>query len=495
MGIFSRILVSSTETSFAVMKTGDFERTYFMKSFNKIAACFAALLFCTPHVNGELLVLYEGEVVNTANAQVVLDSSGKNNHGIFLGDGEIEFGAGKTGNALGFPDTAGTTMRVNPAGFGAFDSIFDSQAFTVGFWLAGEESAGEAGGPGDPPDPAPINPRNQSAFWAVGAEGETDRAFQSHLPWSNSNVYLDVGGCCAADQRVNGVIDRELWDSETGEEWTHWAFTVDGDFGDAAVYANGEEVLFRDGPTAIIPALSALWVGSAPNAANRMSGRMDDFFITDDTLGIGDLETIIADGAGSFFGTSAPEPYTPSVEVNADLSVVDGKLAGSASVSGAEIGSWSVDEVVRIQAGGSEVVEYVSLAAAGVSGDGTTIGDTLAALGDLPLVNSGADNVEREFRLNLDLVNSTDEVIGAAFTSTVTKSLLLEGSGGGGVDPFTLLGDLDQDNKIAFSDFLILSANFGAVKGEAQTPSVPEPSTGLMGVFAIASLCILRRRR
>ena len=52
-------------------------------------------------------------------------------------------------------------------------------------------------------------------------------------------------------------------------------------------------------------------------------------------------------------------------------------------------------------------------------------------------------------------------------------------------------GDLDNDGQIAFSDFLVLSANFG----ESSNAATPEPSTSLLAAFGILGLLGLRRRR
>ncbi len=52
-------------------------------------------------------------------------------------------------------------------------------------------------------------------------------------------------------------------------------------------------------------------------------------------------------------------------------------------------------------------------------------------------------------------------------------------------------GDLDNDGQIAFSDFLVLSAHFGE---NAAAASVPEPSAFLLAWFLAATL-LLRRKR
>ncbi len=63
-------------------------------------------------------------------------------------------------------------MVLNTTALGALDSIVENQAFTIAFWMAGEESA--------------VGPSNQTAFWAQSPENSgTERGIQSHAPWSN----------------------------------------------------------------------------------------------------------------------------------------------------------------------------------------------------------------------------------------------------------------------------------------------------------------------
>lgn len=52
-------------------------------------------------------------------------------------------------------------------------------------------------------------------------------------------------------------------------------------------------------------------------------------------------------------------------------------------------------------------------------------------------------------------------------------------------------GDIDCDGTIAFADFLTMSANFGQ---SAEAASVPEPSSTILLLFGVLGLSILRRR-
>ena len=146
---------------------------------------------------------------------------------------------------------------------------------------------------------------------------------------------------------------------------------------------------------------------------------------------------------------------------------------------------------IRTTAAGEEVIAAADLSSAGVAGVGNigAVGSDVA-LGTVNITNDGADDDTVEFRIFAS--SSADPILGFG-ESSLTQSFTLSGSGGGGIDPFVLLGDLTQDGFINFPDFLILSANFGLVKNPAAAASVPEPSSALL--LLIGGLALLRRRR
>ncbi len=151
------------------------------------------LLVSVQSARAELLALYEGDVINTPAESVALDSSGNGNHGAFQGSAGLT-ADGHTGGALNF-NADRSHMVLNTSTGGAFDSIFDTQGFSIGFWMAGGDT----------------NPRNTSVFWADGVTPNGgNRAIQSHATWSNSQIYLDIGGCCSGSQRLNGPLDEEF---------------------------------------------------------------------------------------------------------------------------------------------------------------------------------------------------------------------------------------------------------------------------------------------
>jgi hypothetical protein len=380
-------------------------------------------------------------------------------------------------------------MLLNTAATGAFDSINVNQEFTVGFWMSGDDTQG-------------VN--NESVFWATGIAGQTDRAFQAHIPWSDDNVYFDVGGCCGPTQRTTtgnaahltgDPIGPESWRASAGEEWTHWAFTIEPDFGDASVYVNGEERLFREGPTSEIPELAQIWIGAATGGGNFFGGRLDDFFIADEALSAEQIAEVVADGVRSVFSNLPAEPdlYTPEGGAEGRLVNMNGKLAGAAYLPGGDVTNWHVEQIFHATAGGQDIEAVADLSSAGVAGTGN-VGDanTNVQLGDVDLVNTGADDKTYEFNLVVNFPGN-DPILGAVGQQTFSQTFTIPGTGGE-IDPFILLGDLDQDGTVGFSDFVIMAANYGAVK-PAAAPSVPEPASALLLLLAGGMLVPILRRR
>lgn len=454
------------------------------------AACgLVGLMGANAVAQGNLIAFYEGDKANGPDGSVVLDSSGNGNHGLFIGSaGLVENGV--NGGALNF-NADRSSIVVNTAEQGNFDGIADNQEFTIGFWMAGGDS----------------NPRNSSVFWAEGVEGETNRAIQSHATWSNGQVYLDIGGCCnAQDQRLNGVLEPEFIRASEGDEWTHLAYSLDEE-GDALFYVNGEiyenadgQFFERFGPTATIPSIQRFYIASDNGLGNQWEGRMDDFFVSDKALSEDDVLKIYNDGVRSVFtGLAAePEDYTPGGDVGLRLENIDGQLGGAVYAPGGngDIVGWRVEEVFTTQAGGQTLTTALDLAAAGVSGsEAAGTANTSVLFGDVPLVNEGADDVTRTFRLIADVTGGDDPVIGADFSRSLLAEITLPGSGGGGggIPDLVLKGDIDQSGDVGFGDFLILSSNFG-LQGAA-TQGVPEPATASMLGIACLALLQARRRR
>jgi hypothetical protein len=268
---------------------------------------------------------------------------------------------------------------------------------------------------------------------------------------------------------------------------------LEPEFGDAFVYANGEIVLERLGPTDEIREILQIWVGSAIDGGNFMDGRLDDFLIDDEALSQAQIIDLVDNGVRSVYPNipAEPEEYVPTAP-EGRLVNMNGKLAGAAFLDGAEIDSWRVEQIFHAMAGGMDVEAVADLSSAGVTGMGN-VGDasTDVQLGDVDLVNTGADDETLEFRL---VTTHSDPVLGPGAETVFSQTFDLAGSGGG-TDPFVFLGDLDQDGMVQFSDFVIMAENFGAVKPPAGAPEVPEPSSSLLMLLAAGLLAPVVRRR
>ena len=314
--------------------------------------------------------------------------------------------------------------------------------------------------------------------------------------------YRDHRETALVTLRASGDIDSPDMVCNPDGEWHHWAYTRD-DFGDKVIYIDGEffleafdqnaEIL---GPSEDAPQEYAIGseLTNRDNPVRHMIGEIDDYAIWDEELSEDDIVKIFNDGVRSVVSglPDAPEQYVPGTTPTTRLVNLDGKLGGAAFAENGEIVSWRVEELFTTSAAGQEIIAVADLAAAGVSGDGA-IGDANSnvQLGDVSLANDGVDALNRTFRL---FTTAEDPLLGLAETS-FTESITIPGSGGGQIDPFVLLGDLTQDGAINFADFLILSANFGAVKEPLGGPQVPEPASFSLLCMAGIAISVMRRRR
>ena len=181
-----------------------------------LTACASETLAQFPPPN-VLYYSFEG----TDTSAPVADLSGNGNTGVIVGPAEYSAqGEGFRGRAMNLGDfDNGAYIRVGTGAEGqawhegAFDSITANDAFTIAFWIYGGGAV------------------NQWTFYAGPG-----RQIGSHAPWSNGHIYLDVNGCCGADQRINKQMPAGTFDGDVGG-WTHLAYTKDGP--NTAIYING----------------------------------------------------------------------------------------------------------------------------------------------------------------------------------------------------------------------------------------------------------------
>ena len=112
---------------------------------------------------------------------------------------------------------------------------------------------------------------NSSTFWAVA--DDSNRATQSHLPWSNGEIYWDSGGCCGGDTRLNGA-------PPAGHDYNTWhlySFVKRG--GTKEVWIDGNMMKTQDGYKAHSVLTTQIFLGGEPNGNNIPDATIDDFVI------------------------------------------------------------------------------------------------------------------------------------------------------------------------------------------------------------------------
>lgn len=501
-----------------------------MRTTSTAIAVLTTLLLASSPSHASLLAWLAGDTVNGPDGRVILDSSVNANHAAVLQNTQV-VPDGYTGGGIDFGD-GGSHMIFNTSTAGAFDSIVENQEFTVAFWLAGEESA--------------VAPNNQSVFWFESpANNGTARGIQAHVPWSNSQVYLDIGGCCSATQRLNGVVDRDFFDATVGDEWSHWTFTMT-DAGDAAIYVDGEELYFRAGPTDAIGDFAQIWFGGAINGGNSFAGRLDDVVIADNALDFDEVFTLYDEGPAALWAddilADGPADFVPAVPVIPNVNVNGEVVVASEIIDGKQVGTINdfAQYVLTIDG------DFIDADHILVNTD-TTVGNTVLDLNNAKLkveiqgeftvgddfVLFFADEVQNIDTINWDFPDSglfdlsgltpeggfrityVGENAAAALaidcngdgTTDLTCGLEADFDGSGLVDfsDFLILsgnygqevisyseGDVDGNGIVDFGDFLVLSGNFGA--GVAGTAAVPEPSSMLM-LSVLGLLCFGLRTR
>lgn len=160
----------------------------------------------------------------------------------------------------------------------AFSSITANDQFTISLFQFG----------------GPEQPVAQWTFNAANTEDPGTRQIGSHSPWDNSQIYLDVVGCCNADQRINAVMPAGTFSGS----WTHLAYTKDGPR--TAIWIDGEELHSSDeqgGAKLPMGEFNRLRIGAGPDGDIRSyAGMLDEFAMWDVALTADEIASLAVNG-------------------------------------------------------------------------------------------------------------------------------------------------------------------------------------------------------
>ncbi|MCB0400535.1 MAG: T9SS type A sorting domain-containing protein [Flavobacteriales bacterium] len=148
----------------------------------------------------------------------------------------------------------GDYVEVPASAFAAIDSFI-----TVSFWCYGDT--------GKLPE---------STYIFEGRDANGNRVINSHLPWSNSEVYWDAGNSGTASyDRINQPANTMDFEGQ----WNHWAFTKDVSTGEMKIYLNGSLWLSGTGKTRTMSGITSFKIAGQANSYGKYDGAIHDFRI------------------------------------------------------------------------------------------------------------------------------------------------------------------------------------------------------------------------
>ncbi len=116
-------------------------------------------------------------------------------------------------------------------------------------------------------------PQNSYAFEGINAKGQ--RVVNSHLPWSNGQVYWDAGNTGGSYDRIS----KQATNPQFMGEWNYWAFTKNATTGVMRIYLNGD--LWHEGTamTREFDEIDIFKIASNANGFGRYDGSIDNFSV------------------------------------------------------------------------------------------------------------------------------------------------------------------------------------------------------------------------
>lgn len=240
----------------------------------------------TPDASSTLMGSWNFDALGSAAS----DGSGRGNHGTITGATYTAAGGGRSGGAgdraMDFgPAGTGRNVRIANAATGAFDAAVTADKLTISLWTYGGAEL----------------PANNSVFYGTqNADGGGLRIVQSHLPWSDSNIYFDTGTGETANTRVYRNEPNAL---NYKGRWNHYLFLKDGPRRE--VWQNG--VLWMgSGGGAPLQTFRGFWIGSANSGAINYPGKLDDFGMWSSALPAADIAALAAGASPVGIGSYTP---------------------------------------------------------------------------------------------------------------------------------------------------------------------------------------------
>lgn len=132
-------------------------------------------------------------------------------------------------------------------------------------------------------------PQNSYAFEGVNAQGQ--RVVNSHLPWSNSQVYWDAGNAGGSYDRIS----KQATDPQFKGEWNYWTFTKNTTTGDMKIYLNGDEWHSGTALTRGFDKIELFKIASNATGYGRYDGSMDNFAVWNRVLSANEIANAMQD--------------------------------------------------------------------------------------------------------------------------------------------------------------------------------------------------------
>ncbi len=286
------------------------------------ATLLAALLLSLTAAPGRatLLMWY---AFDQGSGSVVNDGSGNGNNLSFYNGGALwnqkpspPFGGGSIHfNGSGSIIAQRTSISTQPQTIDFLRARSGGKA-TIAFW-ANPDTQGQATAP----------------FGFIRASNQ--RVLQTHLLWTNSSVYLDVGypgSGAGTGYRLSAAT------TSPPNAWTHWAFVFDGALSSQTMKIYRNNVLLASSATGaggVIDwsTIDIAELGTSQIYSTRWAGSMDDFALWDEALTPVQIATIYASGVQA----------TVSPKINSFIAT-----PGNISLGGSSTLSWSTTNATSL---------------------------------------------------------------------------------------------------------------------------------------------------